>query len=196
MINAISFTCKPLAVDSAYYPRLSALETGLQRLCPLASAWRMDALLSALLSQQVRAKAGMRTKPSVVIIDFQSVKTTQKGQRGYGAGKRSKAEGAAAGCSGALGWHSGLGWESSWRRAFARLSQSRRLGKNDEVTVLFSRSIREDRLHWAHDQASGMTLRLGSEQLLGGPPWRGPRFWRRPEAARSMTRVPSPTSNH
>ena len=90
MINAISFTCKPLAVDSAYYPRLSALETGLQRLCPLASAWRMDALLGALLSQQVRAKAGMRTKPSVVIIDFQSVKTTQKGQRGYDAGKRVK----------------------------------------------------------------------------------------------------------
>ena len=90
MINAISFTCKPLAVDSACYPRLSALETGLQRLCPLASAWRMDALLGALLSQQVRAKAGMRTKPSVVIIDFQSVKTTQKGQRGYGAGKKIK----------------------------------------------------------------------------------------------------------
>ena len=93
MINAISFTCKPLAVDSAYYPRLSALETGLQRLCPLASAWRMDALLGALLSQQVRAKAGMRTKPSVVIIDFQSVKTTQKGQRGYGAGKKIKGRG-------------------------------------------------------------------------------------------------------
>ena len=72
------------------YPRLSALETGLQRLCPLASAWRMDALLGALLSQQVRAKADMRTKPSVVIIDFQSVKTTQKGQRGYGAGKKIK----------------------------------------------------------------------------------------------------------
>ena len=50
----------------------------------------MDALLGALLSQQVRAKAGMRTKPSVVIIDFQSVKTTQKGQRGYGAGKKIK----------------------------------------------------------------------------------------------------------
>ena len=92
MINAISFTCEPLAVDSACYPRLSALETGLQRLCPLASAWRMDALL-ALLSQQVRAKAGMRTKPSVVIIGFQSVKTTQKGQRGYGAGKKIKGRG-------------------------------------------------------------------------------------------------------
>ena len=52
----------------------------------------MDALL-ALLSQQVRAKAGMRTKPSVVIIGFQSVKTTQKGQRGYGAGKKIKGRG-------------------------------------------------------------------------------------------------------
>ena len=39
----------------------------------------MDALLGALLSQQVRAKAGMRTKPSVVIIDSQSVKIILKG---------------------------------------------------------------------------------------------------------------------
>ena len=52
----------------------------------------MDALL-ALLNQQVRAKAGMRTKPSVVIIGFQSVKTTQKGQRGHDAGKKIKGRG-------------------------------------------------------------------------------------------------------
>ena len=195
MINAISFTCEPLAVDSAYCPRLSALETGLQRLCPLASAWRMDALL-ALLSQQVRAKQACEPSPAWSSSTSNRSRPLKRGSADMAQAKRSKAEGAAAGRSGALGWHSGLGWESSWRKAFAWLSQSRRLGKNDEVTVLFSRSIREDRLHWAHDQASGMTLRLGSEQLLGGPPRRGPRFWRRPEAARPMTRVQSPTSNH
>ena len=54
---------------------LSALETGLQHLCPLASARRVD----ALLRHQVRAKAGRRTKSSVTIIDSQSVKTVSKG---------------------------------------------------------------------------------------------------------------------
>ena len=53
----------------------SALETGLQHLCPLASAGRVD----ALLRQQVHAKAGRRAKPSVAIIDSQSVKTVSKG---------------------------------------------------------------------------------------------------------------------
>ena len=53
----------------------SALETGLQHLCPLASARRVD----ALLRQQVHAKAGRRAKLSVVIIDSQSVKTVSKG---------------------------------------------------------------------------------------------------------------------
>ena len=36
-------------------------------------------VLLALLRQQVRAKAGRRTKPSVTIIDSQSVKTVSKG---------------------------------------------------------------------------------------------------------------------
>ena len=54
---------------------LSALETGLQHFCPLASARRVN----ALLRQQVHAKAGRRAKLSVVIIDSQSVKTVSKG---------------------------------------------------------------------------------------------------------------------
>ncbi len=35
------------------------------------------------------------------------------------------------------------------KRTFAWLSQSRRRSKNDEITALFSRSLREDRLHSA-----------------------------------------------
>ena len=91
---------------------LSALETGLQRLCPLASARRVD----ALLHQQVRAKAGRRTGPSVTIIDSQSVKTISKGAariRRRQKNQRAQAPhshrhiGVAAGRGGALGWHSG-----------------------------------------------------------------------------------------
>ena len=50
------------------------------------------ALRDVLLRQQVRAKAGRRTKPSVTIIDSQSVKTISKGgQRGdMTQAKRSK----------------------------------------------------------------------------------------------------------
>ena len=92
---------------------LSALETGLQHLCPLASARRVD----ALLRHQVRAKAGRRTKPSVAIIDSQSVKTIskrgaarirrrQKNQRTQAPHSRRR-NGVAAGRGSAFGWHSG-----------------------------------------------------------------------------------------
>ena len=47
-------------------------------------------------------------------------------------------------------------------RTFAWLSQSRRLSKDYEVTALFSRSIREERLHSAHGQTLGITLMTGS----------------------------------
>ena len=91
---------------------LSALETGLQHLCPLASARRVD----ALLRHQVRAKAGRRTKPSVTIIDSQSVKTISKGAariRRRQKNQRTQApysrrhNGVAAGRGSAFGWHSG-----------------------------------------------------------------------------------------
>ena len=91
---------------------LSALETGLQHLCPLASARRVD----ALLRHQVRAKAGRRAKLSVTIIDSQSVKTISKGaarirrrqknQRAQ-APHRCRRNGVAAGRGSAFGWHSG-----------------------------------------------------------------------------------------
>ena len=48
------------------------------------------------------------------------------------------------------------------QRTFAWLSQSRRLSKDYEVTALFSRSLREDRLHSAHDLAFGIVLGAGS----------------------------------
>lgn len=52
-----------------------------------------------------------------------------------------------------------------WAEDFAWLSQSRGLSKDYEVTALFSRSLREDRLHSAHGQAFGIILRIGSKNI-------------------------------
>ena len=52
-----------------------------------------------------------------------------------------------------------------WAEDFAWLSQSRRLSKDYEITALFSRSIREDRLHSAHAQAFGIILRIVSKNI-------------------------------
>ena len=48
------------------------------------------------------------------------------------------------------------------QRTFAWLSQSRKLSKDYEITALFSRSLREDRLSPEHSQASGITLMTDS----------------------------------
>ena len=53
-----------------------------------------------------------------------------------------------------------------WAEDFAWLSQSRGLSKDYEVTALFSRSLREDRLRSAHGQAFWIILRIGSKNIL------------------------------
>lgn len=52
-----------------------------------------------------------------------------------------------------------------WAEDFAWLSQSRGLSKDYEVTALFSRSLREDRLRSAHGQAFWIILRIGSKNI-------------------------------
>ena len=52
-----------------------------------------------------------------------------------------------------------------WAEDFAWLSQSRGLSKDNEVTALFSRSLREDRLRSAHGQAFWIILRIGSKNI-------------------------------
>jgi len=119
---------------------LSALETGLQHLCLLASAQRMGCAAAPAGARQGKADG---LSLSVAIIDFQPLQTVSKG---------------AALITGSLinwalslfGWNMRVtkccqqhGFEAllkRWivERTFARLSQSRRLGKNHEVTVLFS----------------------------------------------------------
>ena len=62
------------------------------------------------------------------------------------------------------------------QRTFVWLSQSRRLSKNYAVTALFSRCIREDRLHSAHGQTFWMILRINfSRRYAPLPPKQSPR---------------------
>ena len=78
MINAIFYVqatgCQWRALPKDYSPW--------KQVCNTFARWYQrgvrDVLL-ALLRQQVRAKAGRRSKPSVAIIDSQSVKAVSKG---------------------------------------------------------------------------------------------------------------------
>ncbi len=78
MINAIFYVqatgCQWRALPKDYSPW--------KQVCDPFACWRQRGVRNvrlALLRQQVRAKAGKRSKPSVTIIDSQSVKAVSKG---------------------------------------------------------------------------------------------------------------------
>ena len=72
-------------------PRISSLEHGLSLLPSLEERWCLDLRPALEMYQQARRQAGRTACPSVVIMDGQSVKTTERGGiRGFDAHKRVK----------------------------------------------------------------------------------------------------------